>query len=75
VGDDQVYVDPMRSVLPMEFTDAKMGSYVHKRLEKGKLLRKGNDETAFVGTDLAHVQWQDVWYAIGSSMGLSPYEL
>jgi len=75
VADDLVYVEPMRAVLPREFTQIKMGAYVHSRLSNDKLLRKGNDETAFAGTDLAHVQWQDVWYAIGTSMGLGPHEL
>lgn len=75
VADDPVYVEPMRAVLPRAFTRITMGSYVHDRLTNGKLLRKGNDETAFAGTDLAHVLWQDVWYPIGSSMGLAPHEL
>lgn len=75
VADDPVYVHPMRSILPSEFTNVKMGSYTHQRLSNGKLLRRGNDETAFIGTDLAHVQWQDVWYPLGASMGLTPYEL
>lgn len=75
VADDPVYVAPMRSALPKEFSEMKMGSFAYKHLANGKLLRKGNDETAFAGTDLAYVQWQDVWYAIGSSMGLSPHEL
>lgn len=75
IADDPVYVEPMRAVLPREFTQIEMGSYVHNRLSNGKLLRKGNDETAFAGTDLAHVQWQDVCYAIGTSMGLGPHEL
>jgi hypothetical protein len=75
VADDPVYVEPLRSVLPEEFSEEKLGEYGFKYLSGGKLLRRGNDETAFVGTDLAHVRWQDVWYPIGASMGLETYEL
>jgi very-short-patch-repair endonuclease len=75
VGDDPVYVDPMRSVLPEKFSKEQLGTYTHEYLAGGKLLRKGNDETSFVGTDLARVRWQDVWYPIGASMGLETYEL
>jgi hypothetical protein len=75
VADDPVYVEPLRSVLPEKFSEEKLGEYAFKYLSGGKLLRKGNDETAFVGTDLAHVRWQDVWYPIGASMGLETYEL
>ncbi|MBL4837287.1 MAG: DUF559 domain-containing protein [Kordiimonadaceae bacterium] len=75
IADDPVYIEPLRSVLPKEFSERNMGNYTHHYLANGKLLRKGNDETSFVGTDLAHVQWQDVWYIIGASMGLSLHEL
>lgn len=75
VADDPVYVDPLRSVLPEEFSEELLGQHVFKYLSGGKLLRKGNDETSFAGTDLARVRWQDVWYPIGSSMGLKTYEL
>lgn len=75
VADDIVYVDPVRSVLPEEFSVEKLAEYSHEYLSGGKLLRKSNDQTAFVGTDLARVRWQDVWYPIGTSMGLSLYEL
>ena len=75
VADDPVYVDPLRSVLPEEFSEELLGQHVFKYLSGGKLLRKGNDETSFAGTDLACVRWQDVWYPIGASMGLKTYEL
>lgn len=75
VADDHVYVEPMRFVLPAHAVEAKLGALSHKSLPNGKLLRKGNDETAFAGTDLAIVPWQDIWYALGASMGLSPREL
>lgn len=75
VADDPVYVSPMRSVLPQEFSKQKLGNYTHEYLSGGKLLRRANDETAFVGTDLASVRWQDVWYPIGTSMGLQTFEL
>ena len=75
VADDPVYVDQLRSVLPKELSEMQLGSFTHKYLANGKLLRKGNDETAFAGTDLANVLWQNIWYIIGASMGLSHYEL
>jgi hypothetical protein len=75
IGDDQIYLNPLRSVLPKEFSERKIGSFTYKHLAKGKLLRKCNAETAFAGTDLAMVLWQDIWYIIGASMGLQPYEL
>lgn len=75
LGDDRVYVEPLRSVLPHEFSEQRIGSYFHQYLANGKLLRKCNDETSFAGTDLARVRWQDVWYPMGMAMGLSLYEL
>lgn len=75
VADDIVYVEPFRSVLTKELSDVKVGSQGYKRLVNGKLLRKGNDETVFFDKDLARVQWQDVWYVIGTSIGLGVHEL
>lgn len=75
VGDDPVYIDPLRSVLPVELSERKIGNYSHMYLSNGKLLRKNNHETSFAGTELARVLWQDVWYPIGISMGLGLYEL
>jgi very-short-patch-repair endonuclease len=75
IADDAVYIEPLRAVLPKEFTPTKIGSHSFDRLANGKLLRKGNDETAFAGTDLARVQWQDIAYVIGASMGLALHEL
>ncbi|WHU04285.1 DUF559 domain-containing protein [Sphingomonas sp. NIBR02145] len=75
VGDDPGYVLPLRSVLPGEVSDHLVGDQKFKFLAGGKLLRKGNDETAFAGTDLARVRWQNVWYPIGTAMGLDTYEL
>ncbi len=75
LADDPVYVEPLRSVLPEEFSERHLGSYTHKYLANAKLLRKGNSETSFSGTDLASVLWQNIWYIIGSSMGLELSEL
>ncbi|MCU4118425.1 endonuclease domain-containing protein [Variovorax sp. N23] len=75
VADDPVYVTPLRSVLPKELTKGTIGVQSRKQLPNGKLLRKGNHETAFAGTDLAYVRWQDIWYPIASSMGLRPHEM
>lgn len=75
VADDIVYAEPYRSVLPENFSDNFLGEYNFEFLAGGKLLRRSNHETAFVGTDLAHVRWQDVAYPIGTAMGLTAYEL
>jgi hypothetical protein len=75
VADDPIYISPLRSVLPKEFSERQLGSYSHLYLANGKLLRKGNEETAYVGTELARVLWQKIWYVIGASMGLKLYEL
>lgn len=75
VADDPIYVLPLRSVLPAKLSDRVLGGHNFEFLAGGKLLRKGNDETAFVGTDVAKVPWQDVWYPIGTAMGLDAYEL
>ena len=75
VADDPVYVLPLRSVLPQELSTRHIGSFKHKYLSNAKLLRKNNHETAFAGTDLAQVLWQNIWYPIGSAMGLSLHEL
>ncbi|MBP6157226.1 MAG: DUF559 domain-containing protein [Polaromonas sp.] len=72
VADDIVYVTPLRSVLPKEYTKLEAG---YRHLSNGKILRRCNDETAFAGTDLALVKWQDIWYPIGASMGLNLYEM
>ncbi len=75
VADDPIYVLPLRSVLPTQFGDSVPGGRNAEFLPGGKLLRQGNDETSFVGTDLAKLRWQDVWYPIGTAMGLHPHEL
>ena len=75
VADDPVYREPMRAVLPKEFTSRRLGSFESEYLANGKLLRKGNDETAFAGTDLARVLWQNIWYIIGASRGLELHEM
>ena len=75
IADDPVYIHPLRSVLPKELTEERRGEHSFKHLSNGKLLRKGNDETSFAGTDLAYVRWQDIFYPIGVAMGLEPHEL
>lgn len=73
IGDDPVYVDPLREVLSDNLVSQRVGD--NEFLSNGKLLRLNNDETSFVGLDLNRVRWQDVWYSIGTSMGLNEYEL
>ena len=75
VADDPIYILPLRSVLTAKLSDRVLGGQNLEFLAGGKLLRKENDETAFVGTDLAKVRWQDVWYPICTAMGLDLYEL
>ncbi|MDR9766564.1 DUF559 domain-containing protein [Shewanella baltica] len=75
LADDPVYVQPLLSVLPREMTSEKLGSHEFQYIGNGKLLRRNNHETSYLGTDLVKVKWQNIWYAIGSSMGLSLYEM
>ncbi|HEK1815425.1 DUF559 domain-containing protein [Proteus mirabilis] len=75
VGDDVVYIEPFRSVLPPTFTTDIMGSLEFKYLANGKLLRHGNEDTSYVDSDLARVRWQRLYYIIGASMGVSLYEM
>ncbi|WP_339493077.1 endonuclease domain-containing protein [Pseudomonas sp. EA_15y_Pfl2_R67] len=75
IADDPVYVEPLRSVLPQQLSERTVGSITHQFLGNAKLLRLGNDETSLIPNDLNRVLWQNVWYAIGSAMGLEMYEL
>lgn len=75
VGDDVVYIEPFRSVLPPTFTTDIMGSLEFEHLANGKLLRRGNEDTSYVDSDLARVRWQRLYYIIGASMGVSLYEM
>ena len=75
VADDPIYVSPLRSVLHSKLSDQVLGGQNFEFLAGGKLLRKGNGDTAFVGTDLAKIRWQDIWYPIGTAMGLDSCEL
>jgi len=75
VADDPVYIKPLRAVLPEKLSSRKIGTFESEYLANGKLLRKGNEETAYVGTDLARVLWQDIRYVIGASLGLQLYEM
>lgn len=75
VGDDVVYIEPFRSVLPPTFKTDIMGSLEFKYLANGKLLRRGNEDTSYVYSDLVRVRWQRLYYIIGASMGVSLYEM
>lgn len=55
VADDIVYTEPLRSVLPTNFSERIYGEHRFKYLANGKLLRLGNEDTSFVGSDLVHV--------------------
>lgn len=75
VADDPIYKDPVRAVLPKELSERTIGTFTHKYLANAKLLRLGNEETSFVGTELIYVLWQDIWYVIGTALELEDYEL
>lgn len=75
VADDPIYRDPIRAVLPKELSERTIGAFTHKYLANAKLLRLGNEETSFVGTELTYVLWQNIWYVIGTALGLEDYEL
>jgi hypothetical protein len=75
VADDFVYIEPLLSVLHKEVNEQQIDADSYQHLFNGKLLRKCNDESSFSGTDLAYVRWQDVWYPMGITMGLTLYEL
>lgn len=75
IADDPVYVSPLLSVLPNEMSVDKLGDIEFSYIGNGKLLRRGNNETSYIGSDLVRVKWQNVWYVLGAAMGLSIYEM
>lgn len=75
VGDDTVYIEPLRSVLPSMLTEKEVGASNFEYLANAKLLRLGNEDTVYVYSDLVHVKWQRLYYVIGASMGLNLYEM
>lgn len=75
IADDPVYIEPLRSVLPATLSERQLGSHKSLYLANGKLLRNGNEDTSYIGSELVYVLWQRVWYIIGASMGLSLYEM
>lgn len=75
IADDPVYIEPLRSVLPATLSERQLGSHKSLYLANGKLLRHGNEDTSYIGSELVYVLWQRVWYIIGASMGLSLYEM
>lgn len=62
-------------MLPQQLSEHTVGSVTHQFLANAKLFRLGSDETSLIPNNLNRVLWQDVWYAIGSAMGLEMYEL
>jgi len=75
LADDHVYVDPLLTVLPNKMMVEKLGEHKISYIGNGKLLRRGNHETTYLGTNLVKVKWQNIWYVLGASMGLSLYEM
>ncbi|MGJ8581083.1 MAG: endonuclease domain-containing protein [Psychromonas sp.] len=75
MADDRVYGAPLLRVLPSEMSIEKFGDIEFSYIGNGKLLRRGNHETTYVGSDLVRVKWQNIWYPLGASMGLSPHEM
>jgi len=74
IADDPIYVQPLRSVLPKEFSQMERFP-MFEYLPNAKLLRKDNYSTAYANTDLASIMWQNIQYIVGASMGLSLYEM
>lgn len=70
IGDDAIYVGPFCEVLGR---DPNQETGVDR--SRGKILRKENGKTAYVGTDLASVPWQNVIYPIAAAMGLETHEM
>ncbi|HGN9466903.1 TPA: endonuclease domain-containing protein [Providencia stuartii] len=75
VGDDVIYIDPLRSVLPSELTKYKNGNHEYKYLANAKLLRLGNYETNYADSELAYIRWQQLYYVIGASMGIPLHDI
>ncbi|MGD1807117.1 hypothetical protein ACP6PL_17010 [Dapis sp. BLCC M126] len=44
-------------------------------INNGKLLRRGNHETRFIGTELVNFRWQNIYYPIGYAFKLSLDEM
>ena len=44
-------------------------------LSNSKIIRKNNRETNYLGTELVRRFWQNVWYIIGHTLGLSVHEM
>lgn len=75
VADDPVYIEPLRSVLPATLSERNFGGYNSSYLANAKLLRHGNENTSYIGSELVYVLWQRIWYIIGASVGLTLYEM
>lgn len=75
VADDLAYVAPLRSVLPPRLSERQLGQHTSNYLANCKLLRHGNEDTSYIGSELVYALWQRVWYVIGASMGLSLHEM
>ncbi|AFY96549.1 endonuclease domain-containing protein [Chamaesiphon minutus] len=71
VADDPVYVHPLLTALLSEMSKLRMREFEISYIGNGKLLRRGNHETSYVDTDLVKVRWQNIWYVLGSALGLS----
>ncbi|MDC7251612.1 endonuclease domain-containing protein [Wohlfahrtiimonas chitiniclastica] len=75
VADDPIYIQPLRAVLPSNFSEKSDGNHNFNYLAHGKLLRHGNECTSYVESELIYVLWQRILYVIGASMGLSLSEM
>jgi very-short-patch-repair endonuclease len=60
MADDRAYIPPLIKI----FSNCN-----------GKLLRRGNHESSFIGTDLVRVNWQNIYYPIGHAYGLELTEM
>lgn len=75
MADDPVYISPLLSVCSNEMIVEKLGNMEFNYIGNVKLLRRGNDKTSYIGSDLVSCKWQNVWYILGDSIGLSIYEM
>jgi len=60
MADDRAYIPPLLQLLDQT---------------GDKLIRRSNDETAYLGTDLVRCRWQDIYYVVTRAMGAQPHEI
>ncbi|EHW7084039.1 endonuclease domain-containing protein [Klebsiella aerogenes] len=69
VADDPVYAGFLEQILNEYDSEKK------RFISNGKLLRMGNHETSYIGTELVKARWQNIYYPIGASLGFELHEM